>query len=344
MCVLFAALAGRRLFDSLFAGLVAGALVLLDTLVYTSARLAILDVFAAGFTIAAVWTATFPTRKGILWTAIFLGLAFSCKYTTLFAGPPILFLVWWTHRRAGVLTRSRFDLSGALFLLVPPLVWVATYWPWWVRWVPSQGLSWSVSHWFKIQKEAFGWGVHGYQTHPYASPPEEWFAMVKPTWYYHVWGLSGGKEGWVYAVGNPVLWWLAGAVALGALLWIPVRWLWKLRSGEPNPLKSAASLSPRYQAIAIASLLPAIAYAGFFVVDRVTFLFYMTLVVPLLALPLAGALDSLWRRGWDGKAATAVLLGAVLAGFLWYFPVAASQPIQPDRFHEIMRLVPWMQE
>jgi dolichol-phosphate mannosyltransferase len=342
--VFFAALAARRLFGSLFAGLTAGSLVLLDTLVYTSARLAILDVFAAGFTAAAVWTATFPTRKGILWTAAFLGLAFSCKYTTLFAGPPVLFLVWWTHRRAGALTRRRFDLSILAFALIPPLVWIATYWPWWVRWIPSQGLGWTAHHWWEIQKAAFGWGVHGYQSHPYASPPAEWFALVKPTWYYHVWGLAGGKEGWVYAVGNPVLWWLGGAVALGALLRVPVRWLWGLRAGWDNPLRTAASLSPRAQAITVASLLPAITYLGFFTVDRVTFLFYMTLVVPLLALPLAGAFDALWRRGGDGKVACALLLGAILAGFLWYFPVAASQPILPDRFHEIMRAVPWMQE
>jgi dolichol-phosphate mannosyltransferase len=342
--VLFIALAGRRLFGSLFAGLVAGSLVLLDTLVYTSARLAILDIFATGFTAAAVWAATFPTRKGLLWTAAFLGLAFSCKYTTLFAGPPVLFLVWWTHRRAGVLTRGRFDLSIVLFALVPPLIWVATYWPWWVRWVPQQGLKWSVDHWLAIQKSAFGWGVHGYQSHPYASPPAEWFPMVKPTWYYHVWGLPEGKEGWVYAVGNPVLWWLAAAVAVGALLWVPVRWLWGLRTGQANPLASAASLSPRAQGIAMASLLPAIAYAGFFLVDRVTFLFYMTLVVPLLALPLAGVLDWLWQRGENGKIACAFLLGAVLAGFLWYIPVAAGEPISRDRFHDIMATLPWMQE
>jgi dolichol-phosphate mannosyltransferase len=342
--VLFAALAAQRLFGSLFAGLVAGSLVLLDTLVYTSARLAILDIFAAGFTIAAVWGATIPTRKAMLWSAIFLGLAFSCKYSTLFAGPPVLFLTWWTHRRAGVLTRRRFDLSVALFALVPALLWVATYWPWWTRWVPEQGLAWSVRHWLDIQEAAFGWGVRGYQEHPYASPPAEWFALVKPTWYYHVWGLEGGKEGWVYAVGNPALWWLAGGVVLWALLRVPVRWLWGLRNGEANPLKSAASLSPRAQAIAMAALLPAITYLGFFLVDRVTFLFYMTLIVPLLALPLAGFLDWLWRRDWDGKVACALLMAAIVAGFLWYFPVAASQPITPERFHEIMRLVPWMQE
>ena len=344
LAVLFAALAGQRLFGTMRAGLLAGTLVLLDTLVYTSARIAILDVFAAGFTAGAVWAATFPTRKGLLWTAIFLGLAFSCKYTTLFAGPAVFALALWTQRRAGKLGRRRFDLAAALFALVPLAIWIGTYWPWWVRWVPANGWAWTAKHWYGIQKDAFGWGVHGYQSHPYASPPIEWFALHKPTWYYHIWNLPGGKEGWVYAVGNPVLWWIGGAVALGALLWVPVRWVAALRSGQQSPLRHALAASPLGQAIAVSALLPAVAYAGFFTVNRVTFLFYMTLVIPLLCLPLAGTLEALWRRGSVARGVAIAALLACLAGFLYYYPVASSLPMLPADFHRIMHTIPWMSE
>lgn len=342
--VLFAGLAAQRVFRSTFAGGLASAMVLMDTMVFTSARLAILDIFCAGFTMAAVWAATFPSKKGIFWTATLLGLAFASKYSVLFAGPAVLALLLWTHRRSGLLTRRRFDLSFLLFALMPLVVWVASYWPWWVRWIPERGLSWSAQHWFGIQKAAFSWGTGGYQTHPYASPPIEWFAQVKPTWYYHIWGLPDGKEGWVYAVGNPVLWWLGAAVALAALLWVPLRWLLALRAGWAHPLSHAGTLSHTQQAIAMTALLPATAYAGFFLVDRVTFLFYMTLIVPLLCLPLAGYLASLWTRGWGERAAAAVVVLAVLAGFLYYHPVAAGLPIEPERFHRIMDTVPWMRE
>src|SRR5205085_1298587 len=115
----------------------------------------------------------------------------------------------------------------------------------------------------------------GYQTHPYASPPIEWFPMAKPTWYYHVWGLPGNKEGWVFAIGNPILWWVAGAVALGCLLWVPLRWLLALRAGWERPLQHLRTLSPTAQAAAVSALLPLFAYAGFFTVHRVTFIFYM---------------------------------------------------------------------
>ncbi|MHB1262384.1 MAG: hypothetical protein ACYC2H_11795, partial [Thermoplasmatota archaeon] len=315
-----------------------------------------------------------------------------------------------------------------------------------------------------IQKAAFSWGTGGYQTHPYASPPIEWFAQVKPTWYYHVWGLPDGKEGWVYAVGNPVLWWLGAAVALGAFLWASAflvagwrpRWLvgaalmalrglaasvlgvllllegsavafidgtggaaadlfglglaillwaacigalayfvfknreWArissailagigvglslilLFTGRSSqfavgglvadllmlivlmapdrvsqgrwPVLEFRSLSATSQAIAVTALLPAAAYAGFFLVDRVTFLFYMTLIVPLLCLPLAGYLASLWTRGWGERAAAAFVVLIVLAAFVYYHPVASGLPIDPERFHRIMGTVPWMSE
>lgn len=342
--VLFAGLAAQRIFRSAFAGGLAAALVLMDTLVYTSARLAILDIFAAGFTMAAVWAATFPSKKGIFWTATLLGLAFASKYSVLFVGPAVLVLVLWSHRRAGVLTRRRFDLSFLLFAIMPLVVWVASYWPWWTRWIPEQGLSWSVRHWFDIQKAAFSWGTGGYQTHPYASPPLEWFAMVKPTWYYRVWGLPDGKEGWVYAVGNPVLWWMGAAVVLAALLWVPLRWLMALRAGWEHPLRHAGTLSPTGQAIAVTALLPAAAYAGFFLVDRVTFLFYMTLIVPLLCVPLAGYLTSVWNRGIGERISVALAVLAILAAFVYYHPVASSTPLDPERFKQIMRTLPWMQE
>lgn len=340
--VLFAGLAAQRLFGSGFAGAVAGLLVLMDTLVFSSARLAILDIFAAGFTMAAVWAATFPGRRGILATAALLGLAFACKYSVLFAGPGVLALCLWTQRRHGVLTRRRFDLAFASFATFPLVLWVTSYWPWWTRWIEQHGVEWSVRHWYAIQKIAFGWGTSGYSDHPYASPPIDWFTMDKPTWYYHVWGLPGDKEGWVYAVGNPALWWIAGAVALAALLYVPVRWLWALRAGWAHPIRHVGTLTPRAQAIVLTSLLAAVAYGGFFLVDRATFVFYMTLIVPLLCLPLAGALDGLWQRGAGQRVAAGAVVLAVLAGFLWYHPVAASLPVSCERYLQIMDLLPWM--
>src|SRR5207302_2050390 len=94
--VTFVALAARRLFQSHLAGALAGSFALLDNLLLSSARTALLDIYAAGFAVVAVYFATHPTRRGVLMSALFLGLGFSCKYYILFVGPPTLLLSLWT--------------------------------------------------------------------------------------------------------------------------------------------------------------------------------------------------------------------------------------------------------
>ncbi len=341
--VTFAALAARRIFNNDLAGLATGVLVLLDGMVYSSARIALLDIFATGFAVAAIWAATFPTKKGILGAALLLGLGFACKYTVLFVGPPILLLALWTHARAGRLTRRRFDMALASYALVPVLVWITTYLPWWRMWIPERGLAWSVKHWLHIQGAAAKWGATGYQTHPYASQPAEWIPLFRPTFYYHAWGIDGitGREAFIYALGNPVVWWLTSAAIVTALgMWA----IWVLAGiGSQGGLWASMRAVPFIvQALAVAAIVPAVGYGAFFALSRVTFLFYMTLLVPFMAIPLGGGLGWLWRRSWWGPNIVAVTLALTLAGFLWYYPVLSAQPVGVDRYLEIMRLVPWM--
>ncbi len=343
-CVLFIALAAQRLFGSVLAGMLAGTLVLLDTLVYSSARIALLDIFAAGFVAMAAYAATFPSRKGVFFTALFLGLGFASKYTVVFAGPGIALLSLWTQRRAGLLTRRRFDLNVAAFVLVPLAVWLATYAPWWALWVPEMGLVGSIQHWLHVQGAAFKWGATGYQVHAYASQPAEWLIQARPTFYYHVWGFADGKEGWVYALGNPLLWAAFSLAVVGVLVAVVARWGLALRHGWSNPLRFFAGLPRDTQATAVTALLAGSSYGFFFLVERVTFLFYMTLVVPIACLPLAGVLQAAWRRGAAGRIVVAAVLVAILAAMVHYLPVVAAEPITPARFQAIMDRLPWMRE
>ncbi len=342
--VVFIALAAQRLFGTIFAGMLAGSLVLLDTLVYTSARLAILDIFAAGFLAIAVYAATFSSRKGILATALFLGLAFSCKYTVVFAGPGVALLSLWSQRRAGLLNRRRFDFNLAAFALVPLVVWVGMYLPWWRMWIPDMGLTGAVGHWLHVQGAAFKWGATGYQEHAYASQPAEWLPMLRPTFYYHVWGFSDGKEGWVYAVGNPILWWSFSVASVMAVVVAAAAWIKARATAAIGPFAHFAAQPRDVQATVLAAILAITSYGFFFLVDRVTFLFYMTLVVPVGCLALAGVLHLMWQRSVVDRIVVAVVVVAVLASCLYYLPVASADRITPEHFRRIMETVPWMQQ
>ncbi|MEA3202623.1 MAG: dolichol-phosphate mannosyltransferase [Thermoplasmata archaeon] len=346
--VTFTALAARRLFGSHLAGTLAGSFVLLDNLILSSSRIALLDIFATGFAVVAVYFATQPTRRGVLLAALFLGLGFSCKYYVLFVGPPTLLLSLWAHRKAGVLRKRRFDLHLVAYALVPVTVWLATYIPWWVIWTRQRDFGWAVTHWVKVQAAAAAWDTVGTQTHKYASKPWQWLAMTKPMSYISCNAGCQATAGWsqnIYAIGNPLLWWGACAAVLAAVGMAAYGTVRNLVLGVKAPF---TSLSPTRQALFVAALFPLFTFGGFVLLaqgPRTMFIFYMTLVVPFFALLLGGALAAAWRAGNAlAKVGVGLACALVLAGFAVYFPVSIYLPIPESLFHKTMHLLPWMTE
>jgi dolichol-phosphate mannosyltransferase len=373
LTVVFAALAARRIFRSDLAGGLAGSFVLLDNLILSSSRIALLDIFATGFAVIAIFFATFPSRRGILLTTLFLGLGFSCKYYVLFVGPPTLLLSLWCHWRAGLLRRRAFDRHMLAYPLVPLAVWLATYTPWWVVWTRTRGLLGAAAHWLKVQAAAIHWdALGGDQNHQYQSKPWEWLPMTKPMSYI---GPANPTEetvaGYIYAIGNPLLWWAAATAILYTFIDMVGDAIVSWNRTGMSPLRHFGAMPRIRQAMAVAALFPITAYCAFFALQRTTFLFYMTLVVPLFAIVLAGALAYAWSRGRAGRALVVVLCAGIGAAFLWYLPLSLYIPIPRDGFswtsypydldllglrlqgefrypapgfHTILRLVPWMRE
>ncbi|MEK6986095.1 MAG: glycosyltransferase [Candidatus Thermoplasmatota archaeon] len=345
--VLFVALAARRIFQSELAGTLAGSFVLLDTLMVTSSRMAMLDIFAVGFAALALWSATFPTRRGVLGAGIFLGLGFASKYYVLFVGLPLLLLSLWVHWRAGRLTRRRFDLHLLGLPLIPLGVWIASYTPWWILWIREHGVAWAVEHWYLVQVEAVKWMAAGKQDHQYISQPIEWIPMFKPIFYIGSGTIlqSGDWRSYIYAIGNPTVWWFGSLVAVGALVWFLASYAWACAARLQGPLRHFGGLPRWRQATLVTGLFPILVYGSFFALARSTFIFYMTLVVPFLALALAGVVDKLWHHPVRGaRAAVVALLAAVVFCFFWFVPLALYIPIPRDYFHLLFKLVPWMNE
>lgn len=378
--VTFAALASRRLFRSDLAGALAGGFVLMDNLILSSSRIALLDIYATGFAVLAVYCATFANRRGLLLSALFLGLGFSCKYYVLFVGPPVLLLSLWTHLRAGKLRKRRFDLHLVAYPFIALTVWMATYTPWWVIWYRtySQGTGWhafssgvtgALSHWSKVQKESIGWLTVGVQEHQYASPPVEWLPMVTPMSY-----IGPGTpfpsgdfiSRYIYAIGNPILWWGACIAVFYIFVDLIFDWVGSLFARPADPLvpfrrmglwKFFSSRPIESQALFIAALFPLFVYGGFLFLNppwnyagpgtphRTTFIFYMTVVVPFFGIVLAGLLAHAWSSG-SALARTTVLVVSllVLAGFLYFFKISVYLEMPRTEFHRVLDAVPWMHE
>jgi 4-amino-4-deoxy-L-arabinose transferase-like glycosyltransferase len=296
--VLFTALAVRRLAGAP-AGLLAGGLLLLDGVFFVMSRAAMLEAFAAGLSAVALFFAASPTRRGALGAGLFLGLAFASKYTALFAGPPVLLVALWVRHRHGTLTPRRAASTAAAIALLPAAVWVLSYAPWWWIWTRDHGLAWAVSQWTAMQVDAFTWFSAGRIDNPYLSAPASWLLADRPP---HL----GGVAGHIYAMPNPILWWTAALASLAAAGAAARRALRRARRAPPAQAASPAppmrarvhgllrevSLGETREAAAARVLGAAalLAMAGFLLLTRPAFNYYLAVASPFLAASLGAYL------------------------------------------------------
>lgn len=207
-----------------------------------------------------------------------LGAAISTKWSGVLAlaAAVLLTIAWETTRRrdgqtgrgrafAGALTRESFGIVVA-FLLVPAIVYVAAYLPWFNH------FGWSLGPWWEDQVAI--WDYHRtlqwYQraedggmtpTHPWLSHAWTWLSMQRPVLFFARYPGEGTR--WITTIGNPALFW----GALWTLPYTAFAW-WRRRDWRASFILVAL----------------AVQYLPWFLVSRPQFFFYMAPMVPLLVL------------------------------------------------------------
>jgi len=203
-------------------------------------------------------------------------------------------------------------LGGAPFLLallaltaLPLAVYVLSYVPWAMPWHaggPQIVPGWPPGHegqlFVDLQGGMYDYHDHLRATHPASSPWWAWPFDLKPVWFSSQ-AYGGGTQGYIFDMGNLVLFWLAvPAAAFGA-------WqAWGRRS---------AALG----FVVLAFLSQWLPWAR---IDRATFQYHWYTALPFALLLLAYFLAELWhgpsRRTWQfARAVAAVTIMA--PGLLW---------------------------
>jgi dolichyl-phosphate-mannose--protein O-mannosyl transferase len=328
---------------SITAGLLA-----IDLLALVQSRVAMLDVFITLFVIAAVlaavldrdrtrepadrpwWLRLTLGRPWLLVAGACIGAAAAVKWSGAYVAPAVigLVVVWalldrrrvepgagWSRWIIGAVRREAPAVAVALGL-VPVLVYVVSY----TGRMPGELLAapWDpASVWNGIwqhQRAMLDFHTELGGDHPYQSPPWAWPLLQRPVAYWF--GEEGGTYREILAMGNPLAWW-PGLVALAALVatWARSGWGWL----RPEPVILGA---------AGATFLPWLVLSG----DRSqTFLWYFLPTLPFLYLAL-GCLGA-WAWATARIAARATVAGAgvvVLAGFVFWLPLATALPVDAD--------------
>ena len=326
----------------------AAGLMAIDLLALVQSRVAMLDAFIALFVIGAVlaaildrdrprdpedrswWSRLTVGRPWLVVSGACIGAAAAVKWSGAYVAPAIVGLVaiWaildrrraepeasWGRWIMGAVRREAVPAIVALGI-VPVLVYVASY----TGRMPGEVLAapWDpASVWNGIwqhQRAMLDFHTRLGGDHPYQSPPWAWPLLQRPVAYWFA--DEGGTYREILAMGNPLAWW-SGLLALGGLVvtWARSGWGW-LRP-EPVILGAAGG-----------TFLPWLVLSG----DRSqTFLWYFLPTVPFLYLALGCFGAWAWgsARGW-ARAGVAVVGAAVLAGFVFWLPLATALPLDPD--------------
>jgi dolichyl-phosphate-mannose--protein O-mannosyl transferase len=322
------ALTGNRV-----TAMVAGGLLLLDGLYLVESRTGMSNLFLLVFTNAAllglarVLTAA-PERMGppLLATGLALGLAIATKWSAIALAGLIgvvvvgrIALLWWraaktgetetAQTRAGLL--AALGWAAAALILVPLTVYFASYLHFF-----STGHGWG--DFLQLHRDMLAYHRELGTVHDDSSPWWQWPLAARGVWYYVAAGR--GEIAAVFGNGNPLLYWpMAIAVAWVAIDWWgrrPLAWLVLVVGFFGQWLPWA--LSPRG-----------------------TFVYHFLPVVPLGCMALAVILTGAWREGGIRRGAAALYVAAVIATFVFFYPIYTAVPLDPQQMDLRMWLPSW---
>jgi dolichyl-phosphate-mannose--protein O-mannosyl transferase len=299
----------------------AGSLVLVDTLWFAQSRIAMLDIFGTVFAMSALlclygYLTTAPARvaRPLLQTGLFLGLALATKWNAAFlatlTGLVILQRAWrcWREARKRPAPETRAALRAHLVWVpvslgvVPALVYLAAYIPFF-----ATGHTWDQL--VELQRQIFVYHSNLEELHNYQSRWWQWPLAARPVWYAVTY--LGDEVAHTYANGNAFLHWafVPAVLALAIHLW---------RQSSP----------------ALPVLL-----IGFFgqwlpwaLSPRSAFVYHFLPAVPFGIIAVAFAASTLFRRGGVWPWVVGAYLVALIAYFIYFYPICAHVPISREAF------------
>ncbi len=192
--VLLVYLIASKIFKDGLSGILAAGVFSLDGLPLVMSRIGMNDSYLLFFVLASVYL---YLADKYFCSALAFGLALSSKWSAAWAIP--IFLV------ATLVFRKKIQLSHLWFLLLPPLIYLASYLPMFLT-------NHDFSTFWGMQKQMWWYHTKLKATHAYTSPWWSWPLLARPIYLYTS-NEAGGVVSRIYAMGNPFVF-LSGIIAV----------------------------------------------------------------------------------------------------------------------------------
>lgn len=324
-------LVGRRLLG-VGGGALAAVFVGLDGLAIVHARTGMLDGLLAPFLLGAVLVllpvlvpdddepdGVAPHDQGwfdrsTLWRLVVAGALLGAAVAIKWSAAPALLAVAVV---VAVRLRPRHPVAvtqvAVALAAVPLLVYLATY----ARFWSTDGLD--LGAFVDMHRRMLDYHQTLAVEHPYGSEATSWPLLRRPVSY--AFSEEGGQVREVLALGNPALWWSFLAFSP----WMAWRW-WRDR--DPTLELVVAGL--------------VVLYVPWLVTFRQGFLFYLTPLVPFLALGLSWAVLELWATTRPWRWAAPVIPSVVVAVGILYLPLWVGSAISREHWDRLILFDSWI--
>lgn len=318
-------LVGRHLLGRV-AGALAGLFVVFDGLLVVQSRTAMLDGLLPPLLLGAVLVVLpifLPQqqprgpdpREAWEWSrlataAALLGAGVAVKWSAAPALAVLAVLAAW-HLPARNL-RAWVSLVAAVCVL-PAAVYVASFARFWTS-DDSSPLGF-----LRLHRRMIGYHEGLDEVHAYGSRPASWPLLRRPVSYWYE--ADGDQVREILALGNPALWWIF-------LLVLPV--------------VAVAWYRHRQPATALVLLAVLALYVPWFLASRQGFLFYLTPLVPFLALGVAWAVTRLWASSRLWRWLAPVVPAAIVVVGVLYLPLWIGSTISRERWDHLLLFDSWI--
>ncbi len=303
---------------SVFASLV----VAFENLNLVMSRITMNDVFVTFFIIVSfIFTVLYThtnKRKFLLFTAVSLGLAVSSKWTGVYA---ILIIFAFTFFNQ--LKTRRISIWTFSLLILPAVVYLLSYSQFWLQ-------GHSIRQFIDLHKQIWWYQNRADLTHSYGTTalfcaPEglkgskswcPWILDARGV--YFSYEQYGDKAGYIYALGNPLVFWL-GIVTVSYLV--------------------GKFLEEKKKEDALILLAYFIFWVPWIFSPRILFLYHYLPSLPFLAISAGVFLSAIYKSKF--RILSILIMLAIFVVFVYLFPISTGVPIKPEMIDKFMLLRTW---
>ena len=304
------------------AGIFAGLILAFENLTLVMSRITMNDIFIAFFSVCAfIFAALYSKKQKFIWlflASVSLGLAIASKWTGVYALIIVFAFIFFVTLRN---KKSQFSLS--LLIIIPAAIYLASYGQFWLQ-------GHSAKQFVDLHKQIWWYQNRSDLQHPYGTTalfcvpkgldgPRTWCLWILDIrGVYFSFETYGPKNGYIYALGNPLIFW-AGLIAISYLI--------------------GKLISERNGKLVLILMGYFIFWVPWIFSPRLLFLYHYLPSLPFLTIALGVLLKDIWETKFKFFTILAILIFAL--SFFYFYPITSGYPINPQLLEKFMWFSTW---